>query len=104
MTRRELIAEIGTFLIAGRKGQSVNPPPPRLVSTVTGPLGADRLGLTLMHEHVLVDFIGADQVSPSRYDADRAFAIVLPHLTRARTAGCETLVERTPAYLARDVR
>ena len=41
-----------------------------LVQTVTGPIAAARLGLTLMHEHVLVDFIGADQVSPQRYDAD----------------------------------
>ena len=35
-----------------------------LVQSVTGPIPAARLGLTLMHEHVLVDFIGADQVSP----------------------------------------
>ena len=59
MTRRELIAEIGAFLIAGRERQAVSPPPPRLVPTVMGPLGAHRLGLTLMHEHLLVDFIGA---------------------------------------------
>jgi phosphotriesterase-related protein len=104
MTRRELIAEIGAFVIAGRKWQSVRPPPPRLVSTVTGPLGANRLGLTLMHEHLLVDFIGADQVSPSRYDANQAFSVILPHLAKARAAGCETLVECTPAYLGRDVR
>ena len=38
----------------------------RQIETVTGPVAADRLGVTLMHEHVLVDFIGAAQVSPSR--------------------------------------
>ena len=65
---------------------------------------ADRLGLTLMHEHVLVDFIGADQVSPSRYDANHVFTTVLPHLQQARALGCETLVECTPAYLGRDPR
>jgi phosphotriesterase-related protein len=74
----------------------------RQVETATGPVSADRLGLTLMHEHVLVDFIGADQVSPSRYDADQAFAAILPHLQQARKRGCETLVECTPAYLGRD--
>jgi phosphotriesterase-related protein len=57
-----------------------------------------------MHEHLLVDFIGADQVSPGRYDANQAYSIILPHLTKARAAGCETLVECTPAYLGRDVR
>jgi phosphotriesterase-related protein len=104
MTRRELIAEVGAFLIAGRERQAVRPPPPRLVPTVMGPLGAHRLGLTLMHEHLLVDFIGADQVSPSRYDANQAFDVILPHLAKARAAGCETFVDCTPAYLGRDVR
>jgi phosphotriesterase-related protein len=74
------------------------------IETVNGQLAPDRLGMTLMHEHVLVDFVGADQVSPSRYDADHAFRTVLPHLRRARTLGCETLVECTPAYLGRDAR
>ena len=74
------------------------------VETVTGPLAADRLGVTLMHEHVLVDFIGAAQVSPSRYDADVVFGAVLPHLQQVRRLGCDTLVECTPAFLGRDPR
>ena len=57
-----------------------------------------------MHEHVLVDFIGAAQVSPSRYDANAVFAAVLPHLQQVRRLGCDTLVECTPAYLGRDPR
>jgi phosphotriesterase-related protein len=65
-------------------------------------LPADRLGLTLMHEHVLVDFIGAGQVSPRRYDANEVFTAVLPHLSQAHALGCESLVECTPAYLGRD--
>jgi phosphotriesterase-related protein len=72
------------------------------VQTVTGPVPADRVGVTLMHEHVLVDFIGADQVSAARYDAGEAFAAALPHLKQVRALGCETLVECTPAYLGRD--
>ncbi|MGH9370118.1 MAG: phosphotriesterase family protein [Vicinamibacterales bacterium] len=76
----------------------------REVETVTGPIAAERLGLTLMHEHVLVDFIGAAHVSPSRYDADEVFRVVLPHLQQVRKLGCETLVECTPAYLGRDPR
>ncbi len=68
----------------------------------TGPIAADALGVTLAHEHVLVDFIGADRVSPSRYDRDAAFARALPHLERIYSLGCRTLVECTPAYLGRD--
>lgn len=72
------------------------------IQTVTGPVDAGSLGITLMHEHVLVDFIGAARVSRSRYDPDDVVAVALPHLRRVRELGCETLVECTPAYLGRD--
>jgi phosphotriesterase-related protein len=77
---------------------------PGRIETVRGRVAADRLGVTLMHEHILVDFIGAADVSPSRYDANAVFDAVLPHLHQARRLGCETLVECTPAYLGRDPR
>jgi phosphotriesterase-related protein len=72
------------------------------VETVTGPVSAGTLGVTLMHEHVLVDFIGASEVSRSRYDADAVFRTVLPYLQQVRKLGCDALVECTPAYLGRD--
>ncbi len=55
-----------------------------------------------MHEHLLVDFIGASEVSRDRYDADEVVRLVLPHLRKLRERGCDTLVECTPAYLGRD--
>lgn len=81
-----------------------NPPgnEPRLIG-VLGPRPASSRGAVLPHEHVLVDFIGADRVRPDRYDRDEAFDIILPHLTRAYEFGARVLVECTPAYLARDV-
>lgn len=72
------------------------------IQTVTGPIPADRLGITLMHEHVLVDFVGADLVSPSRYNRAEVLTVVVPHLKQLRAFGCETLVECTPAFLGRD--
>ena len=72
------------------------------VQTVTGPVDAAALGVTLMHEHLLVDFIGAAGVSRSRYNADDVFSVALPHLRKVRELGCETLVDCTPAYLGRD--
>jgi phosphotriesterase-related protein len=74
------------------------------IETVTGAVPTGRLGSTLMHEHVLVDFIGAAAISPSRYDAQAVFTNALPHLQRVRQLGCGTLVDCTPAYLGRDVR
>ena len=72
------------------------------VMTVLGPISPGQLGSTLPHEHVLVDFIGADTVSRDRYDANEAYAVALPHLRRAKALGCQALVECTPAYLGRD--
>ncbi len=72
------------------------------VNTVSGPITVDKLGVTLPHEHILVDFIGAAEVSPDRYDADEVVNTVLPYLVQAREVGVQTLVECTPAYLARD--
>jgi phosphotriesterase-related protein len=72
------------------------------IHTVGGPLRADALGLTLMHEHVLVDFIGADRVSRDRYDPEEVFRVALPHLAALRGAGCQTFVECTPSFLGRD--
>jgi len=73
-----------------------------LILTVRGPVAPEELGTTLVHEHVLVDFIGARQVDPSRYDADEVFAAALPHLVAVRERGCRSLFEATPAYLGRD--
>src|SRR5262249_23754747 len=75
---------------------------PAQVNTVRGGLPLEKLGITLMHEHVLVDFIGADKASPGRYDADEVFHIALPFLKRVYALGCRSLVECTPAYLGRD--
>ena len=72
--------------------------------TVRGAVDPTELGTTLVHEHVLVDFVGADKVSPGRYDTEEAFRSVLPHLSELRQRGVRTLVECTPAYLGRDPR
>jgi len=72
------------------------------VMTVSGPIAPEQMGTTLPHEHVLVDFAGAEVVTPDRYDREEVFATVLPYLQRAQALGVETLVEATPAYLGRD--
>ncbi len=77
-------------------------PTPGMVETVLGPIDPDALGPTLTHEHVLVDFIGAEHVSRDRYDADEVFSTMLPRLLDLRECGVRALVECTPAYLGRD--
>src|SRR5882762_3063491 len=56
----------------------------------------------LVHEHVLVDFVGADQIRPGRYDRDEVFRIARPKLEEVRRLGCRRLLECTPKLLGRD--
>jgi phosphotriesterase-related protein len=72
------------------------------VLTVSGPIAAAELGITLPHEHVLLDFVGANQASRDRYDPDEVFKAVLPHLQRVKDLGCQSLMECTPAFIGRD--
>lgn len=58
----------------------------------------------LVHEHVLVDFIGADRVSPTRYDRGEVFRAALPRLRELAQRGCRRLQECTPQFLGRDPR
>lgn len=55
-----------------------------------------------MHEHVMVDFVGAKKISPGRYDPNEVFQKALPHLKELKSLGCETLVDCTPNYIGRD--
>jgi hypothetical protein len=58
----------------------------------------------LVHEHVLVDFIGADEIKPGRYDADEVFRVARPKLEAIRKHGCVRMLEATPNFLGRDAR
>ena len=72
------------------------------IMTATGAVDPDALGFVLTHEHILVDFIGADRVSKDRYDPDAAFKVILPYLKQAKALGCQTFVECTPSYIGKD--
>src|SRR5688572_6440633 len=107
-TRREFLwqsaavaagAAVGlTGCVSGREPKK----PRRQVMTVRGPIPAKELGPTLPHEHVFLDFIGADQVSKDRYDPEVIFAATLPQLQLLKDCGGQSLVECTPAYIGRD--
>src|SRR5687768_11758588 len=106
MQRREFLHVLGGGALAATATSGAAAPAagPLQVQTVLGPIAAKELGRTLPHEHVLVDFVGADTVSPARYDANQVFNLVLPHLKQARELGVRSLFECTPAFLGRDPR
>ena len=80
---------------------SCQPEQPKII-TVTGEIPASAIGKTLHHEHLLVDFIGADSTGYHRWNRDSVVVKVLPYLLEIKALGYKTLVECTPAYLGRD--
>lgn len=79
MTRRELLAYLGAPALPD--GRTI-----------------------LVHEHVMVDFAGADKIHPGRYDPDEVFRAARPKLEEVRRFGCRRLLECTPAFLGRDAK
>lgn len=74
------------------------------IMTVSGPIPAHKMGITLPHEHITTDFTGAEIVKQPQYEQAGAVAGILPYLMELRALGCTTLFECTPNYIGRDVR
>lgn len=91
------------FFTALLLGCGVEGPESRIM-TVQGPISPDEMGKTLVHEHVLVDFIGAEATGDHRWDREEVVERVLPFLLELKERGVSTLVECTPAYIGRDPR
>lgn len=61
-------------------------------------------GSILVHEHILVDFIGAEKASRSRYSLAEVVRVARPKLEALKPFGCQRLLEATPNFLGRDPR
>ncbi|WP_439474298.1 phosphotriesterase family protein [Algoriphagus formosus] len=72
------------------------------INTVAGPISIDSMGLTLIHEHMLVDFIGADSINSGRWNRDSVEQKVLPFLLEIKQYGVQSILDCTPSYLAKD--
>ncbi len=73
-----------------------------MIMTVKGPISSHKMGRSLIHEHILVDFIGASEISNERWEKSEVIEVVLPYLKEVQALGCETLFDCTPNYLGRD--
>ena len=74
------------------------------IITVNGNIKPEEMGLTLSHEHIMVDFIGADKTGKHRYEPEDVVKTMLPFLEEVKGKGVDTFVDCTPMYLARDVK
>lgn len=97
-TRRNfLLSGLALLLLNGKRKKPY-------IITVNGPIETNQLGLSLIHEHILVDFIGADETNHSRWNREAVSKKVLPYLLEAKKAGVKSFFDCTPAFLGRDVQ
>ncbi len=73
------------------------------IITVNGPIAPEEMGITLSHEHIMVDFIGAAESGKHRYSYNDVIETMLPYLLEIKEYGVQTFIDCTPMYLARDV-
>lgn len=96
--KRSYIAALGfLFFIGACSSENEG-----VIMTVRGPVSARIMGISLIHEHILVDFIGADSVDKKRWDLVKVEQQILPLLMKVKNSGCQTFIDCTPAYLGRD--
>jgi len=99
ISRRQFLASISAVPLITGAGVA----DPSFTYSVKGKIAASEMGTTLIHEHVLVDFIGAEKISPDRWKHDEVIRKVLPYLLEIKERGVRTLIECTPAFIGRDV-
>src|ERR1700760_632616 len=81
----------------GRPGMSA-------VQTVQGPVEADELGVTLVHEHVRFRDEAVAEEWPGRYDEQLEFDAAVLAVNAAKDRGVRTIVDPTAMFGGRDVR
>jgi phosphotriesterase-related protein len=73
------------------------------VQTVTGPIGLDQLGRTLMHEHLFIAFPGAEFDPSATFDRSEFVAEAVHRLRQLRIEhGVRSFVDPCPIELGRD--
>ncbi|WP_339706644.1 phosphotriesterase [uncultured Kriegella sp.] len=72
------------------------------VITVNGAIPPEEIGLVLIHEHIMVDWIGADSTGYHRWNKDTIVERALPYLKALKEHGVTSFLDCTPAYLGRD--
>lgn len=74
-----------------------------LIQDVREVYPVDSNAVWLAHEHILVDFIGADNIQPNSWNHDSILDEVIPSLEELKEFNVNYFVDATPNYLGRDV-
>jgi phosphotriesterase-related protein len=73
------------------------------IQTVTGTVTTSPGDIWLSHEHILVDFTGADSIDSKKWDHDSVIDVMSGYLEELKQHKVKFFVDATPAYLGRDV-
>ncbi|WP_284216590.1 hypothetical protein [Agaribacter marinus] len=76
---------------------------PHQILTVGGGMKVTEDSIWLTHEHILVDFIGADKISAADWNHDVVVKTMKPQLEAVKQFDVQFFVDATPKYLGRDV-
>ncbi len=99
---KELKFKILFFILIMCYGCSITTKQP-VIQDVKGthPLVLNQIWLA--HEHILVDFIGADSIQPNRWNHDSIIKEIMPYFEELKEFNVNYFVDATPNYLGRDV-
>lgn len=79
------------------------PKKPQLIQDVIEARWAESNQIWLSHEHILVDFIGADSIQPTTWNHDEVIKQIIPYLEELKEFKVGYFVDATPNFLGRDV-
>ncbi len=74
------------------------------IQTVKGEQQLLKNQIWLTHEHILVDFIGADSIQQTRWNHDSIIKGIIPLFDELKKFNVSFFVDATPNYLGRDVK
>lgn len=93
-----IIFRISLFLLLLQTVFACHTPHEGSIMTVNGKIAPTEMGLTLHHEHVLVDFFSADSVEPPRYNRQEALKIILTQINRLKSLNKYSCENRSSAF------
>lgn len=99
--KAQKILSFCTLLVLGCSNPAMKNEP--VVQDLEGIHAVEPNQIWLSHEHILVDFIGADSIQPGSWNHSLVIEEIKPYLDSLKTFNVAYFVDPTPNYLGRDV-
>ena len=75
-----------------------------MIETILGPIQADQLGYTLMHEHLMICDWNLRTADPEFLDYEKTLDTITEVLKNAKSSGVDSLVDATTSNMGRDIK